>query len=86
MNAGGNGNGHQEQHLPPTSDEGSSDYHSFGEDVDDEEDHEEELNERYAHHAVSGITSVHHGGNGHGLMAHVVHHREPLSLYPKRDR
>jgi hypothetical protein len=28
---------------------------------------------------------MHHGGHG-GLLGHVVHHREPLSVYSKSDR
>ncbi|EEA18864.1 DNA-binding transcription factor [Talaromyces marneffei ATCC 18224] len=77
-----------EQHLPASgSDASLSDYHSFGEDGDEEEElhehqqHQNQHQQRYAHH---GMSSVHHGG--HGMLGHVVHHREPLSVYSKNDR
>jgi hypothetical protein len=84
-NRNSNGN---DQHLPPSgSDAGSSDYHSFGEDGDEDEElheqqhHHQQHQQLYAHH---GIPSVHHGHGG--MLGHVVHHREPLSVYSKSDR
>ncbi|OKL56934.1 hypothetical protein UA08_07889 [Talaromyces atroroseus] len=66
------------KHLNPASDEGSSDYHSCGDDGDDDE----ELNERYAHHVVGGHHHHHHGD----LLAHVMHREVPPLLYSKRER